>query len=158
MPKAGVTADKKRRISTSAKESAKAPTEKGQRNSLLARLLRQPTAGLERELIRAASNGELTTHDIQAGLAAQIAAARKLLPTTKGRASPARELQLAQIADAQRPVHVLIKQLIEALREVVMSTNGGGALMVVELHWPAEYAGRDMGDDVPTKPPEGADL
>lgn len=157
MPKAGVTADKKRRISTSAKDKAKAPTESGQRNSILARMLRQPTADLERELIRAASNGELTTHDIQAGLATQIAAARRMLPTTQ-RVSAKKLEELAQIAEAQRPVHVLIKQLIEALREVVMSTGGGGALMVIELHWPDEYAGKDAGDDVPTKPPEGADL
>lgn len=155
MPKAGVTADRKRRSATSAKEEAKAPNEDGRRNSLLARYLRQPTANLERELVSAASNGELSTHDIQAALTAQIAAARKLLPTTKGRASAKRLLELAAISEAQRPVHVLLKQLIEALREVVMSTNGGGTMMVIELHWPDEYAGPDAGDDVRTKPPEG---
>lgn len=155
MPKAGVPADRKRRCAKSAKEQATEPDESGSRNSLLARFLRQPTSAVERELIRAASNGELSTHDIQAALAAQIAAARRLLPTTKGRASPQRLREMAEIAEAQRPVHVLIKQLVEALREVVMSTNGGGTLMVVELHWPAEYATKDLGDDVRTKPPEG---
>lgn len=162
MPKAGVPQSRKRREAAAAVEESKRPVSgakrEARRASPLADFLRDPIESRERELVRAASAGELSTLDIQAALAAQIAAARKLLPGRGAKPSAAREAELADIADRHRPVHVLLKQLIEGLREVVMETGGGGGpVVVVELHWPEAYAGDDPGDDVRLRAPaEGA--
>ena len=154
MPKHGVPQSRRRRAERDAEDEAKRPTESGTARSVLANHLRKPTERTETELIRAASNGELTTHDITAGIAAQIIAARKLLPAAGRRMTPENQLLAAKAADLQRPVHVLLKQLIEGMRDIVVEKGGGGPLLIVELHWPEKYAGHDKGEDVRLRAPE----
>lgn len=154
MPKAGVPQSRARREAKRAADEAKAPTEHGRGRSALAEFLRDPTGHKERELIRAAANGELTAHDMQAALAAQIIGARKLLPG-RGRAKTKPDEVKAdnERREVDRQVHVLLKQLIEGLKGVVMETPGGGPMLLVELHWPDLYAGGDRGEDVRLRAP-----
>jgi hypothetical protein len=162
MPKAGVTSDRSRREKAVALEESKRPKEGGSGRSVLAQLLRQPNANTKRALVRAASNGELTTHDLQAGVAALIADARDLLPSGKaGRkhATPEAARAAAAEAEQKRSVFVLLKQLMEGLKDVVLSApSSGGPTVVVELHWPDAYAGVDAGEAVRTKVPEGMEV
>ena len=158
MPKAGVPQSRRRREGAAAVRESKAPTRDGRRKSPLADFLRDPTAHSERELARAAANGELTTLDMQAAIAAQIVAVRKMLPGRGRKPTTKQAAEQAAVAEAQRPIHVLIKQQVEALKDVVLETvGGGGPMVVVELHWPAEYAGADQGEDVRLRIPPGAE-
>lgn len=152
--KAGVPESRRRRAEADARSDAKRPTKDGRRRSPLADFLRAPTTSNERELVRAASNGELSVHDIQAAIASQIIATRKLLPG-QGRTSPKAREEAMRHADAQRPVLVTLKQLISELREVVTEAGGGGGpVFVVELHWPEAYAAVDHGEDVRLRLPK----
>lgn len=155
MPKAGVPQSRKRREAAKAAEEAKRPTADGKARSPLAEFLRDPTAHKERELLRAAANGELTTHDLQAGIAAQLASARKLLPGRgRKRQTPEAQRRADSARETDRQVHVLVKQLMESLKDVVLEKgSGGGPSVVVELHWPDAFAGPDRGDDVRLRAP-----
>lgn len=157
MPKNGVPQSRSRRDAERAREEAVSPSASGRNRSVLAEFLRDPTSHKERELVRAASNGELTAHDLQAAFAAQIIGARKLL-SGRGRQKQKPEDIRADAArrETDRASHVLLKQLIEGLKGIVMeSTSGGGPSVVVELHWPDEFAGADRGEDVRVRvPPE----
>lgn len=157
--KNGVPESRKRRAEAEAREEAKRPTKDGRKRSPLADFLRAPTSAAERELIRAASNGELTALDIQAAMAAQIAAVRKLVPGQGARADRPTKDQEASLkrGEALRPTFQLLKQLVEGLKDVVIERGGGGGpVFVVELHWPEEFAGDDAGEDVRTRMPPGA--
>lgn len=145
--KAGVPESRRRREGQRGTAEAKAadPTKT---RSVLATLLRQPTPRNAQELVRIASQGGLTTHDMQAGIAAIIAgAAQKLLKARK----PKTGEKVASRADVEqhRQSYVLLKQLIEGLKDVVLDGGGdGGPVVLVELHWPTEFAGVDHGEDV----------
>lgn len=157
--KNGVPESRRRRAEAEAVEESKRPTKDGRRRSPLADFLRAPTSHNEREFIRAASNGELSGLDIQAGLAAQIVAARKLLPGQGARADRPTKAQDETLkrSELMRPVLVMLKQLVEGLKDVVLERGGGGGpVFVVELHWPEQYAGSDVGEDVRTRLPQGS--
>lgn len=155
MPKAGVPQSRSRREAAKAADEAKRPTEHGKARSALAEFLRDPTQHKERELIRCAANGELTTHDLQAGIAAQVIAARKLLPARgRKRQTPEAQRRADSARECDRQIYVLIKQLVESLKDVVLEKGqGGGPSMVVELHWPDEWAAPDRGEDVRLRAP-----
>jgi hypothetical protein len=151
--KAGVPDSRRRREESKALEEAKAPAEKPEavKTSLLARLLRTPNATNAQALVKAASGGELTSHDMQAGLAALLASSAEQARKT-GRA---KKVVRGGPEEIQRAYIVLQKQLIEGLKDVVLSTpSSGGPVCVVELHWPAEWAPLDPGEAVRTKVPE----
>lgn len=154
MPAAGQRQSRQRREKVAAEAAAKATNESGDARSLLAEFIRDPTSHRERALVKAAANGRLTTHDIQAAITQQVALVRGLLPG-RGRKTEKSKAEALQRIETERPVHVLLKQLMDGLREVVQSAPNNGALVVVELHWPEAYAHTDHGDHVIKKPPEG---
>lgn len=149
--KKGVGESRSRREHAKALEESKEPDARA-KASVLAKLLRQPTSLNARELVRVASGGGLTTHDMQAGLAALIASAAEL----KERARKSGEHGRDSVHEHQRAHIVLLKQLVEGMRDVVLAApSSGGPSVVVELHWPVEYAANDPGEPVRTKVPEG---
>lgn len=142
--KKGVTESRQRRDHAKALEDAKSPVdpETPARLSLLARMLRSPNKPNAVALVKQASRGELTTHDMQAGLAALLVDAKE-------------QAKDATAAD-KRAYIVLQKQLVEGLKDVVLAApSSAGPSVVAELHWPAEFAGPDQGEAVRTKVPDG---
>lgn len=149
--KAGVPESRPRREIAKVLDEAKEPVAKA-KLSLLARLIRSPNKANAQALVKAASQGELTTHDMQAGIAALIACAGE----EGKKAKSADNVRRNGPEENTRAYLVLQKQLVEGLKDVVLAApSSGGPLVVVELHWPVDYTVPDQGEAVRTKVPEG---
>lgn len=140
MPKAGVPQARARREATAAKAEARRPVDGDEKaQSVLARFMRRPSKEAERALRAAASAGELTTHDVQAALAQDIVDITRLAKAT------------LEDVEVRRPLYVARQRALKLLCEVIELAPSGGAAVVVQLIWPAEYAAFDPGDVVKTK-------
>lgn len=147
MPKAGVPQARARRDASAARADARRPidVEGGAApRSVLAAFMRRPSKDAEQRLRTAAAAGELTTIDVQAALAQDIAELTKLVRC------PVAEIEV------KRPLYVARQRALKLLIEVIEIAPSGGASVLVQLVWPAEYAVADRGDQILTRTPEAS--
>ena len=147
MPAPGHKQSKARVERSAAKKAARAPapaSATSEPRSKLADYLSSPSQRAERALRAAASQGAINTRDVAAALIAEIIDLTSLLK------APAEEVKL------KRPLLTSRTRALRALQEVVEAAPGGsGPSVVVHVVWPAEFAGRDEGDEVLTRAPKG---
>lgn len=147
MPKAGVPQARARRDAQAARADARRPidVEGGAApRSVLAAFMRRPSKDAEQRLRSAAAAGELTTIDVQAALAQDLVDLTRLV---KG--------SVVEI-EAKRPLYVARQRALKLLVEVIEVAPQGGASVLVQLVWPAEYSVQDRGDQILTRTPEAS--